>query len=249
MEGKLGSIFETPSLPDGAGAAWEYKRIRKRGQNCGFRCLKEYFGKEKPWGLSDGRAPHEISEGQPEKLGDQEAERMFFGGYGSFRQKYELVNQICRRQQPVFILHTAAGSGYLCGIPFLYFALRPIVPFCSNGKHKGWRAGRRNMLMPLIRERCMRLGISLRAGCAASISAEERQQRLPLASWNACWRAVAELAQGEFTVEAGRPDTITPKEAQPDSAGRGQPHQRKTPRPPARLRWTALEEAIAWRNF
>lgn len=204
-------FFETPSLPDGAGrAALEYKRIRKRGAKIAvFRCLKEYFGKEKPWGSLTGVRPTKFLRDSQKKLGIKEAERMFLEDMDLSRQKYELVNQICRRQQPVLSSIQPQDLDIYVGIPFCTSR----CAYCSFAAMESTRDGaleekyvdalirEMHALRDIIAARRVR-SVYLGGGTPTALAPCQLERVL---------EAVAEFAQGEFTVEAGRPDTITPE--------------------------------------
>lgn len=68
-------------------AGLEYKKIRKRGAKIAvFRCLKQYFEQEKPWGSLTGVRPTKFLRDSRQQLGIREAERLFLEDFDISRQ-------------------------------------------------------------------------------------------------------------------------------------------------------------------
>ena len=99
-------------------AGLEYKKIRKRGAKIAvFRCLKQYFGQEKPWGSLTGVRPTKFLRDSRQQLGIREAERLFLEDFDISRQKYDLTAQICQRQEPILASLEPQDLDIYVGIP------------------------------------------------------------------------------------------------------------------------------------
>ena len=79
--------YETCGVPEGAGL--EFKKICKRGAKIAvFRCLREHFGEEKPWGSLTGVRPSKFLRDSRAQLGELGARRLFLMEFDLFQQKY-----------------------------------------------------------------------------------------------------------------------------------------------------------------
>ena len=201
--------FDTESLPDGPGqTGLEYKKIRKRGAKIAvFRCLKQYFGQEKPWGSLTGVRPTKFLRDSRRQLGEQEAERLFLEDFDISRQKYDLTAQICQRQEPILASLEPQDLDIYVGIPFCTSR----CAYCSFAAMENTREGileeqyvdallyEMEQLADVIAAHRVR-SVYIGGGTPTALSARQLERVLG---------AAARFARGEFTVEAGRPDTIT----------------------------------------
>ena len=201
--------FETESLPEGTGqAGLEYKKICKRGAKISvFRCLKEHFREEKPWGSLTGVRPTKFLRDSREQLGEREAERLFLEDFDISEQKYALTAEICKKQEPILKTIERRDLDIYVGIPFC--ASR--CAYCSFAAMENTRDGEleERYVAALLYE-MEQLGdviaahrvrsVYIGGGTPTALSPRQLERVL---------QAVAKFARGEFTVEAGRPDTIT----------------------------------------
>ncbi|MBQ9941431.1 MAG: coproporphyrinogen dehydrogenase HemZ [Christensenellaceae bacterium] len=186
----------------------EYKKIRKRGAKISvFRCLKAYFGEERPWGSLTGVRPSKLLRDSRASLGSKAADKLFYEEFDISKKKLDLLKVIADQQDPVI------GSAKENDID-LYFG----IPFCTSrcaycsfssalttgdgsaeGAYVEALLREVELLEDLIAQKNVR-NIYIGGGTPTALSAKQLEKVVTKA---------AKWAKGEFTVEAGRPDTIT----------------------------------------
>lgn len=196
---------------DGEHLAVALKRVRKRLCKLSlYRLLKELTGAHPPWGALTGIRPTRLlCQAMEEGRSMEEAERYLESFFDVTPEKAALLARIVREQQKLPAPCTAQADVYI-SIPFC----RTRCAYCS---FPGEAVGRGGRIAPYLEalfgemregarlmERC---GLSLRAlyvgGGTPSALGEEDFARL--------MDEVTARFPGarEYTVEAGRPDTIT----------------------------------------
>ena len=190
--------------------ALAYRRAAKHGAKIAvYRCLSTYFKQERPWGSLTGVRPTKMLRDLCAACGETEAMRRMREQYDVSEGKLRLAQQICRTQIPVLqSVHPEEDLDLYFGIPFCTSR----CAYCSFYASTTTKDGRKEeayvnallreleLLAPIISRRHVR---SVYIGGGTPSALEPAQLRRVL-------QAVAPYARGvEFTVEAGRPDTIT----------------------------------------
>lgn len=186
----------------------QYKKMRKRAAKiCVYRALVKAAGEEKPWGSLTGIRPTKLMRETWEKEGQAEAERLFREEFDVSQPKIRLLESICGVQRPVIDSVTPTELDIYIGIPFCTSR----CAYCSFSSALTSKKGdrEREYVDALLREigllREIIGGYHVRSvyigGGTPTALVPEQLERVV--------RAGAEFAAPEFTVEAGRPDTIT----------------------------------------
>lgn len=187
--------------------------LRNTVKQAVYDILSEYTGRILPWGTLTGIRPVKIVSGLLEQgMTPEQATETFQRTYGTTRQKAEISLKVAQKEQE--ILHTLdyenQYSLYI-GIPFcpstcLYcsFTSYPIARYRDRVEA---------YLQALFREmeyaaRAMKekhlISIYIGGGTPTSLSADQLQRLIAHVEENFCLSHLR-----EFTVEAGRPDSIT----------------------------------------
>ena len=213
--GKLlpdGTACRIPILPDG-GDPLERKRQQKRAVKlAAYRLLDGRYGQRSPWGSLTGIRPTKLWRDSVRRIGEAETERLFRDTFSVSDSKTALVRAITAAQAP--LVRSAVEANYAdvyLGIPYC----KTRCLYCSFGAEvaRGADALER-YLFELMRDiaeggRILRAcGYPVRAvyfggGTPTVLSAA--QLDCLLGHLRNCY----DIAGREFTVEAGRPDTIT----------------------------------------
>ena len=198
------------SRPVQAGTAVEVKRLRKRQVKLAlYNLLKRLTGMRPPWGSLTGIRPTRLLyEGIEAGLSLDEAERRVIEDYDVTPEKAALLKEIARMQQGLREARPDQFDLYI-GIPFC----RTRCSYCS---FSAGEIGDGRLVEPYIRALLREIdlsralmqeaGMSLRAGYVGggtptAISREDLERVLEAAM-------AAFPGAVEWTVEAGRPDTI-----------------------------------------
>ncbi len=183
------------------------KRMKKRYAKLAmFSCLQKFFGKTPPWGALTGIRPTKLAWEITES--GEDFEKIFREFYHVSDEKIALTKRILRQQESLHSAEEQAADLYL-GIPFCVSR----CSFCSFsggeiGKLEKWVEPYLTCLekevvetLDLIHREGYRLKtIYIGGGTPTSLSDSDFERVLKLL------KGVPSL---EFTVEAGRPDTIT----------------------------------------
>ncbi len=188
--------------------ALEQKRSAKRAAKISaYRALSGYFGVSMPWGSLTGIRPTKLLRDSEARLGEQGAKALFLNEFDASPQKYEFAKSIIDLQKPLFPAKNE--TDVYIGIPFCtsrcaYCSFASNTPDVFKGAEDRYIAA----LMDELSEAEERLsGGRVRAvyiGGGTPTALSEKNLRKVL-------NRAADIAEGasEFTVEAGRPDTIT----------------------------------------
>ena len=200
--------YHSPLVSDANELA--YKRAAKHGAKIAvYRCLSAYFGIQKAWGSLTGVRPTKMLRDLCMSYGAEQAEQMFLKDYDVSEGKLQLAKQICDIQIP--ILQTVEPQKDLdmyLGIPFCtsrcaYCSFYAATTTKDGNKEQAYVDALLRelaLLQPVIEAHRVR-SIYIGGGTPTALNAEQLYRVL---------KAVSAYAAGaEFTVEAGRPDTIT----------------------------------------
>ena len=185
-----------------------YKKMRKRGaKQAAFSCLNEYFKKELPWGNLTGIRPTKLYRENLALYGEN-CDSFMKNEFHITEEKLALLRKIESVQKKYIKTRDEEIDIYI-GIPYCTTRCA-YCSFSSAVTTKNGEAEKRyvdcllkeiDLLKDIISEykiRCVYIG----GGTPTALSDKEFTRVV---------RAAAELSFGakEFTVEAGRPDTIT----------------------------------------
>lgn len=188
----------------------EFKKYKKRAaKQSVYNCLKKYFGKEMPWGSLTGIRPTKLLRKLIRENGEQEALRMMREEFFVSEEKCGLALDICRVQQEILQSADEKQVDVYIGIPFCTTR----CAYCSFASGLTTKNGLAEQAYvdallreieesrPIFEKYAVR-SVYIGGGTPSALCPEQFGRVL---------RAAGSLAQGavEFTVEAGRPDTIT----------------------------------------
>lgn len=187
----------------------EHKKIKKRGaKQCVFNCLMQYYQKQLPWGSLTGIRPTKLHREMSAAMGEREAERTLREDFCVSGEKLALLRRIAAQQAEI-LRGAEQGMDVYIGIPFC--ATR--CAYCSFASGLATRDGalehayvdallhEMRLLAPVL-ERAELRSVYVGGGTPSALPTAELARVLDLAG------ALAGRAK-EFTVEAGRPDTMT----------------------------------------
>ncbi|MHB1314771.1 MAG: coproporphyrinogen dehydrogenase HemZ [Christensenellales bacterium] len=186
------------------------KQLKRAVKCCVFRTLKQYYDKETPWGSLTGIRPSKLARELTLERGEEGARRMFMETFDVSPQKTELAFEIANNQKPFLESVTEQSADLYCSIPFC--VSRCLYCSFSSGeitKNKQFIGPYLTALTQeiegirgIIEQNGLRLrSIYIGGGTPTSLCAKDLKAVLDALSW-AAGGAV------EFTVEAGRADTI-----------------------------------------
>ncbi|MBQ6020208.1 MAG: coproporphyrinogen dehydrogenase HemZ, partial [Clostridia bacterium] len=180
-----------------------------------FDALCEFTGYTPPWGLLTGVRPAKLMSMQRRALGDGEAKRFFREEMKVSPGKTELAFEVSVNEDRAALLSPPRSCSLYVSIPFCPTR----CSYCSFVSHSNENAKK---LIPQYAELLCeelkrtgeivaRLGLSMKSvyiggGTPTTLSPE--QLRRVMETVNDCFDLGDSL---EFTVEAGRPDTVTPE--------------------------------------
>jgi len=200
----------------------EHKRVAKRAAKiCVYRALFSYFKRAMPWGSLTGVRPTRLLRDSEAALGEAGAKRLFLGEFDVSPGKYEFAKGIVSAQAG-FDPGRSQMDVYI-GIPFCvtrcaYCSFASSTPDVFKGAEEKYVDALMTELADAERLIGGRRVRALYVGGGTPTALSERHLETVLAR-------AAQIAGGsdEFTVEAGRPDTITPEKLriiQDSGAGR-----------------------------
>jgi oxygen-independent coproporphyrinogen-3 oxidase len=187
-----------------------HKRAAKRAAKiCVYRALFSHFGTAMPWGSLTGVRPTRLLRDSELRLGEADAKRLLLDEFDVSPGKYDFAKGIVMAQAG---LDPQPGElDIYIGIPFCvtrcaYCSFASSTPDVFKGAEGSYVDALMAELADaeaLIRGRRVR-ALYVGGGTPTALSETHLETVLERA---------AQLAQGadEFTVEAGRPDTITPE--------------------------------------
>ena len=195
------------------------KRYEKRCMKIAvFRALRKAFPrKHVPWGSLTGIRPTSLLRELKNTLGETEARRMMLEEFDVTKAKYALADRICNVQKKIFSAIPENSVDIYIGIPFC----RTRCLYCSFAS--GLRTKKTDMASYIaalkrdIRggaELVKELDLHVRAlymggGTPTVLTADELKDVLEFTL--SAYGISKDDKNIEFTVEAGRPDTITPE--------------------------------------
>ncbi|MCL2671246.1 MAG: coproporphyrinogen dehydrogenase HemZ [Clostridiales bacterium] len=193
---------------------WEQKRQEKRAlKRCLYAALQAVCPTELPWGSLTGIRPTALLRQLGEHYGEAEALRMFREDFDVSAAKTALAREICAVQGPLWNSLAPNSLDVYIGIPYC----RSRCLYCSFGAEVSRRAGELNAYLRFLLQDIAagaaivkEGGYILRAlyiggGTPTVFTAEQLRVLLSAV------REAYDIGGREFTVEAGRPDTITPE--------------------------------------
>ncbi len=197
-------------IPARAENETQFKKLKKRAaKQAVYDCLKEYFGREMPWGSLTGIRPTKLMRTLAGELGGDGAAEVFRGDFFVSGEKTALAREICAAQSGIIDSVSEKDIDIYIGIPFCttrcaYCSFSSGVTSKDGGAEKRYvdsllkEAKLASQMLKKYNVRCVYIG----GGTPTALPERELARVLGMA---------AELARGarEFTVEAGRPDTMT----------------------------------------
>jgi coproporphyrinogen dehydrogenase HemZ len=205
-DGRRGSLY--PYHCAMGGGKLERKRSLKRtAKICAYRALSQHFGETLPWGSLTGVRPTRLLRDSELRLGEAGAKTLFLSEFDVQPEKYTLAKGILTAQQGLY--PEAQDIDVYIGIPFC--ATRCAYcsfASCTPDVFKNAEALYVDALMrELTYAEEMLSGRRVRAlyvggGTPTALGEANLERVLGRAA------QIAQCAR-EFTVEAGRPDTIT----------------------------------------
>ena len=182
-------------------ACKKYKK--RRAKQAVYRCLRDFFGGDRPWGSLTGVRPTKLYRETPD------AKAVFLEEFDVSTEKTALVRKICAIQRS-FIESVAENDlDVYIGIPFCASK----CAYCSFASSVATKTGQRerayvdallselSILPELARGKRIR-SVYIGGGTPTALAPAELERVLD---------AAMGIGAPEFTVEAGRPDTITPE--------------------------------------
>lgn len=197
--------------------ALEEKRQQKRAVKlCAYRAMKQHFPMATPWGSLTGIRPTKLYREIYRSQGEQEADGQFSELFTVSPEKLALCKTITRVQKPYIDSVTARDVDIYLGIPYC----KTRCLYCSFGAEIAKKEGMLDDYVQHIKrdiqqgaQMLRELGYHVRCayfggGTPTVLSANQLQELLSYAI-----EQYGNLG-AEFTVEAGRPDTITREKLQ-----------------------------------
>lgn len=185
------------------------KRVLKRAVKISvYRALISHFKIEMPWGSLTGIRPTKLLRDSETRIGEKETKSLFIDEFDVSRKKYDFAKSIVNIQEKI-LPDTDNDVDVYIGIPFCvtrcaYCSFASNTPDVFSGAEQQYvDALMQELAMAdeLLNGRKVR-ALYIGGGTPTAISSANLEKILARA---------AQIAQGfvEFTVEAGRPDTIT----------------------------------------
>lgn len=190
-----------------------------------FSCLEKITGYTPKWGMLTGIRPSKLLRSLKEKYGNENGKRMFSENYLVSKQKTELADSVANAEQKIISLSKPDSFSIYVSIPFCPTR----CSYCSFVSHD-MTAGTVKKLMPDYLD-CLEKEISYTAQIA-----NELDLRLESIYWgggtpttleaDGLKRIMTAIADSfdlstlrEYTIEAGRPDTVTEEKLKIMKAG------------------------------
>ncbi|MGI6169481.1 MAG: coproporphyrinogen dehydrogenase HemZ [Christensenellales bacterium] len=200
-------------MPRILGGALEQKKQHKRYAKVAvYRCMQQYFKKELPWGSLTGVRPTKLARELSLELGEAAAERLFAQLFDVGADRIALLFDIVQRQRPFLDSLLPEDIDLYIGIPFcptrcLYCSFtsfpigkkrRDVQPYLDTLLYE--IDGAAELIAEYgYKPRCIYIG----GGTPTSLLPDELSKLL-----RRLGDVFPTLSQNEFTVEAGRPDTL-----------------------------------------
>lgn len=185
----------------------EYKKQRKRGAKIAvFRCLGQISDAAVPWGSLTGVRPTKLYRETAQKIGAAEADRQMREVFDVSEEKLLLLKRIHAQQQEVFARQENGSIDVYVGIPFCTSK----CSYCSFSSSLTTKTGERESeyvsalkreierVRPVLtryRVRCLYVGGGTPTALGKELLEDVLSELIPYRG-------------KEYTVEAGRPDTI-----------------------------------------
>ncbi len=185
----------------------ETKRNAKRAVKISaYRVMRRKFNKQMPWGSLTGIRPTKLLRDSTVRYGEKEAKRLFVEEFDVSRQKYEFAREI-NEVQSTLLPDSENDIDVYIGIPFCvtrcaycsFASNTPDVFPMAEGKYIEALLDELSIAKDIIGESRVR-AVYIGGGTPTAISDRNLERVLNVAK---------ELGGVEFTVEAGRPDTIS----------------------------------------
>lgn len=190
-----------------------------------FSCLEKITGYTPKWGMLTGIRPSKLLRSLKEKYGNENGKRLFSENYLVSKQKTELTDSVANAEQKIISLSKPDSFSIYVSIPFCPTR----CSYCSFVSHD-MTAGTVKKLMPDYLD-CLEKEIEYTAKIA-----NELNLRLESIYWgggtpttleaDGLKRIMTAIAQSfdlstlrEYTIEAGRPDTVTEEKLKIMKAG------------------------------
>ncbi len=211
LNGKTAQYTWHCRIADGADAL-EIKRQEKRTVKIAvFRAMAEIYGFMPPWGSLTGIRPTRLLRELYTRHGEAEAVRMMCEDFDVSEEKLMLAQRINAVQAPILMSQTEHDADVYIGIPFcasrcLYCSFASQVRTKKTDMAAYLDALKRDITLgSALLERAGRTvrAMYIGGGTPTVLTAEELDMLLTHTRKAYCG------FNGEFTVEAGRPDTIT----------------------------------------
>lgn len=204
---KLGGFSYTCEEHDEENALLHKKLVKRAAKNCIFGLLSNYTGKKPPWGSLTGVRPTKLMRDSIASLGKEGAERLFSEEFSVSEAKIDFLNRIYTVQKPILASIEEDSLDLYIGIPICVskcaYCTFPSVLTTKDGslEEKYTEALLRQIEAAegIIAKRKLR-SIYIGGGTPTALRAKELGRVLSALSKYS--------GNCEFTVEAGRPDTI-----------------------------------------
>ncbi len=180
-----------------------------------FECLQKITGYTPKWGLLTGIRPSKLLRSLKEKYGDSDGKRIFRDNYLVSEQKTELADSVANTEQKIISLSKPESFSIYVSIPFCPTR----CSYCSFVSHD-MSAGTVKKLMPdyldclekeikYTADIAKNLGLQLESiywggGTPTTLEADELARIIEAIS-----KSFDLSTLREYTIEAGRPDTVT----------------------------------------
>ncbi|MBT7121814.1 MAG: coproporphyrinogen dehydrogenase HemZ, partial [Clostridia bacterium] len=183
------------------------KRAEKRAAKISlYRALSGHFGKAMPWGSLTGIRPTKLLRDSQMRLGKAKAQALFLNEFDVSEEKLAFAQRIVDVQQRLLPSGENNIDVYI-GIPFCttrcaycsFASSTPDVFADAEQLYMDALTDELNILDDLLEGKVVR-AVYVGGGTPTAISDENLKKILSIA---------AKIGADEFTVEAGRPDTIT----------------------------------------
>ena len=190
--------------------ALERKKQRKRAaKQAVYDCLCAHFKRQMPWGSLTGIRPTKLVRMLSRVEGKERAEEILQEQYGVSREKLALAQAICAQQAPILASVNEGSIDVYIGIPFCttrcaYCSFASGLVSKDGEQERAYVAAlleEMDLCAPIFAQYAVR-SVYIGGGTPTALAPDLLEQVL---------KAAGRIATGaaEFTVEAGRPDTIT----------------------------------------
>ena len=185
-----------------------YKKFRKRAaKNCIFGLLSAYTGQIPPWGSLTGVRPSKLMRDNIREKGEDAAEELFKSEFHVSQHKIDFLKKICAVQKPIIDSITEESLDIYIGIPICVskcaYCSFPSILTTKDGsleeKYVSSLVRQIEAAAEIAEKRKVR-SIYIGGGTPTALNAKQLARVLKAAKYlhNGC----------EYTIEAGRPDTI-----------------------------------------